>query len=365
MGICRPGENMATKPTVNRTILTDHANSRAGRAIDYIVIHFTTSRNINGVIEHFLDGSPRVSAHYIVGQDGELVQMVDDRQAAWHAGNADMNARSIGIEHCAALGDKITPAQEATSAAIIRWLAYTYAIPSINIIPHVAVHETDCPGDLFSAYGGKAGGSIAIQKAALAKWLAARVFPKDSPIWAPATTTKETTMSDEAAATASAPSSPATVPDEGVRAAQSALAALGYAPGPADGIAGPRTTAAIQAYQSANGMHPSGALDGVTAASLSAAASAAATHAASAVSSSLTTVASVVADIVAKLAPQLVKTVSSWGSVLSMIAAAVPMLLPALGLPAAAQSIIVGVINAAMAFIARLNGTQPAALLAA
>lgn len=97
------------KPSVSRQILTAHRSFRAGRLIDHIVIHYTTSRNIEDTIQHFMSGEPRVSAHYVIGQDGELVQMVPDDMAAWHAGVPGMNARSIGIEHVAAAGDRITP----------------------------------------------------------------------------------------------------------------------------------------------------------------------------------------------------------------------------------------------------------------
>lgn len=195
---------MAEKPQVSRTSYSPHASSRGGDDIDHIVIHYTWSRNIGGVIEHFMSGSPKVSAHYVIGQDGELVQMVPDDMAAWHAGSSAMNRRSIGIEHCAAAGDKITEAQERTSAALIRWLAATYSIPAANIIPHVAVKSTSCPGDLFAAYGGKAGASAAVQKAALAKWLAVRVLETE-----PAPDT-EVAMTDVPVPTATpAPSKPA------------------------------------------------------------------------------------------------------------------------------------------------------------
>ena len=166
-----------TKPAVSREVITNHRGSRAGQAIDHIVVHYTTSRNIEGTIRHFLTGKPAVSAHYIVGRDGELVQMVPDAEAAWHAGSSDMNRRSIGIEHVAAPGDRLTLAQERTSAALIRWLMAAYDIPAGKIIPHVAVKATSCPGDLYAAYGGKAGADAATQTAALSKWVAAHVVP--------------------------------------------------------------------------------------------------------------------------------------------------------------------------------------------
>lgn len=152
---------------------TTHKSSRGGARIDHIVVHYTTSRNINGSISHFKTGTPRTSAHYIVGQDGALVQMVADDERAWHAGNSQMNARSIGIEHVAKLGDKITDAQSATSIALIRFLMHTHGIPFSNVIPHVCVKSTDCCGDLFKDFGGGAGLSCALQKAAVGRWLTA------------------------------------------------------------------------------------------------------------------------------------------------------------------------------------------------
>jgi hypothetical protein len=158
---------------VDRTESTAHKSSRNGRAIDHIVIHYTTSRNIEGSIAHFKTGTPRTSAHYIVGQDGKLVQMVPDKDCAWHAGTSDMNVRSIGIEHVARAGDAITESQARTSIKLIRWLMQAYAIPVAHVIPHASVKSTSCCGDLFKAFGGGAGLSGAIQKAALHRWLAA------------------------------------------------------------------------------------------------------------------------------------------------------------------------------------------------
>ncbi|MFZ1103040.1 MAG: peptidoglycan recognition family protein [Hyphomicrobiaceae bacterium] len=169
------------KPRVDRGESTGHKSSRGGRAIDHIVIHYTTSRNIEGSISHFKTGTPRASAHYIVGQDGKLVQMVADRDCAWHAGTSNMNLCSIGIEHVARVGDRITEAQARTSIALIRWLMHAYAIPAAHVIPHVCVKSTSCCGDLFKDFGGGAGLSCATQKAALHKWLAANGVGENGP----------------------------------------------------------------------------------------------------------------------------------------------------------------------------------------
>ena len=163
-----------TKPHVDRVEQTTHQSSRNGADIDHIVVHYTTSRNIEGSISHFKHGTPETSAHYIVGRDGALVQMVADTHRAWHAGNSRMNARSIGIEHVAARGDKIADDQARTSLALIRWLMAEYEISLENVVPHVCIRPTSCCGDLFQDFGGGADLPCGRQKSALHGWLRQR-----------------------------------------------------------------------------------------------------------------------------------------------------------------------------------------------
>jgi hypothetical protein len=163
-------ESSVTKPKVDRVEETTHKSSRNGSEIDHIVIHYTTSRNIEGTIDWFKNGSPRTSAHYIVGRDGALVQMVADSEIAWHAGDSNMNAHSIGIEHVATDGDEITDEQAKTSRQLIRWLIQEYAVKLDNLIPHCCVHPTSCCGDLFKAFGGGANKPCGEQKSALLAW---------------------------------------------------------------------------------------------------------------------------------------------------------------------------------------------------
>lgn len=149
-------------------------SSRNGVRIDHIVIHYTASSTIGSAVSQFRKtGSNRRSAHYIIGRDGRLVQMVHDTRKAWHA--TTKNARSIGIEHVALPGQEIATAQEKTSLQLIRWLMAEYHIPKANIIPHKCVpRNTRCCGDLFAKY--KRGGdpySCESQRAALQKWLSA------------------------------------------------------------------------------------------------------------------------------------------------------------------------------------------------
>ncbi len=100
------------------------------RTIDRIVIHITDGgANINGTISWFKNPAAKVSSHYVIGQDGEIVQMVAHNDVAWHAGSA--NGTSIGIEHVAnTRGLTPTAAQMCASAALVTWLCDQYGIPA-------------------------------------------------------------------------------------------------------------------------------------------------------------------------------------------------------------------------------------------
>ncbi len=169
----RPGPRSSrpVKPA-SRYIPSPNWSSRNGVRIDHIVIHYTVSTTLESVIAQFQKRTgKRRSAHYIIGRDGRLVQMVRDTRKAWHANGK--NSRSIGIEHVAMPGQQIAKAQEKTSIALLRWLMAEYHIPKANIIPHRCVpRNTRCCGDLFAKY--KTGGdpySCRVQRDALQAWL--------------------------------------------------------------------------------------------------------------------------------------------------------------------------------------------------
>jgi len=137
------------------------------RSINTIVIHITDGHPpITGTIAMFQDpnrkdkkGNPiHASAHYIVGRNGEVVQMVRNQDVAYHANEA--NADSIGIEHAARSphewgkddpGFDVTDAEYCASAALVRWLCNEFNLPMDrdHIKGHVEVdpkkRHPDCP----------------------------------------------------------------------------------------------------------------------------------------------------------------------------------------------------------------------------
>lgn len=98
--------------------------------ITAIVLHHTASpANAERNAMFFAKPSSKVSAHYVVGKDGTIVQCVPDAEAAWHAGRSsyggrdDVNAFSIGIEICN-LGDHKDDYPASEYAALGKLMAY-------------------------------------------------------------------------------------------------------------------------------------------------------------------------------------------------------------------------------------------------
>jgi N-acetylmuramoyl-L-alanine amidase len=75
-----------------------------GIAPDMIVLHYTGMQDGNAALSRLCDAASRVSAHYVVFEDGRIVQCVPETKRAWHAGvsfwagETDINSRAIGIE---------------------------------------------------------------------------------------------------------------------------------------------------------------------------------------------------------------------------------------------------------------------------
>ena len=71
-----------------------------------VVLHYTAGKTAEGSLHTLRTANSNgpVSAHYLLGKDGTLYQLVDERKRAWHAGDGrwgtltDLNSASIGIE---------------------------------------------------------------------------------------------------------------------------------------------------------------------------------------------------------------------------------------------------------------------------
>jgi N-acetylmuramoyl-L-alanine amidase len=115
------------------------------RKPNFVIIHHTSNDNVEQALRTLANPVRRVSAHYLIGRDGTIIQLVDERARAWHAGeskwgaNTDLNSASIGIE-LDNNGDE--PFAEAQVAALLRLLGdikQRHQIPAANFLGHADV----------------------------------------------------------------------------------------------------------------------------------------------------------------------------------------------------------------------------------
>jgi N-acetyl-anhydromuramyl-L-alanine amidase AmpD len=110
--------------------------------IDMIVIHYTGSLQMSGTIEWFKNPKSQVSAHYVIGLYGEVVQMVEEDKKAWHAGYTYWkgeylhNDRSIGIELVGTKDSAFTDEQYTSLFYLCVHLIKVYDIPLDRIVGH-------------------------------------------------------------------------------------------------------------------------------------------------------------------------------------------------------------------------------------
>jgi len=75
-----------------------------GAPPDMILLHYTGMQSGQAALDRLTSPASKVSAHYVVFEDGRIVQCVPERLRAWHAGESywagetDINSRAIGIE---------------------------------------------------------------------------------------------------------------------------------------------------------------------------------------------------------------------------------------------------------------------------
>lgn len=118
-----------------------------GAVISCIVLHSTVEPTVEGTVGIFLDPHSRVSAHFVVGKNGRVVQMVPVEKRAWHAGVSvldgvpHVNDFSVGIEMVNLNDgkDSYTHEQMLAVAGIIRYLRSRYTIPDTRIVSHAQI----------------------------------------------------------------------------------------------------------------------------------------------------------------------------------------------------------------------------------
>ncbi|WAH63995.1 N-acetylmuramoyl-L-alanine amidase [Xanthomonas hortorum] len=124
-----------------------------------IVLHFTDQHSVQQSLSTLRgrNSGGRVSAHYLIGDDGQRYQLVSDDQRAWHGGAGrwgtitDINSASIGIELDNDGSAPFAPAQIDSLLILLDDLCTRLRIPRTQIVGHedVAPTRKNDPGPLF------------------------------------------------------------------------------------------------------------------------------------------------------------------------------------------------------------------------
>ena len=128
---------------------------------DMIVLHYTGMRTGDEALARMTDPAAKVSAHYMVEEDGRVFSLVSEERRAWHAGVAfwkgatDINAASIGIELVNPgheFGYRAFPdAQIEALIELMDDIRSRWTVPENRILGHsdVAPSRKTDPGELF------------------------------------------------------------------------------------------------------------------------------------------------------------------------------------------------------------------------
>lgn len=133
-----------------------------GEPVSILVMHYTGMPTAGDALARLCNPHAEVSAHYVVTEEGEVIQLVEEQKRAWHAGKShwrgrdNLNDISIGIEIVNPgheFGYRPFPPRQmdAVLELSLGILARNPAITPRNIVGHsdIAPERKEDPGELF------------------------------------------------------------------------------------------------------------------------------------------------------------------------------------------------------------------------
>ena len=134
---------------------------RKNTKIDFLIFHYTGMRHEKKAIKKLTSLKSKVSCHYFVKKNGEILNLVPDLYIAWHAGISrwknfsSLNKNSIGIEISNPghnfIYDNFTKSQIDSIYKLSKFLIKKYKIKNKNILGHsdIAPLRKKDPGEYF------------------------------------------------------------------------------------------------------------------------------------------------------------------------------------------------------------------------
>ena len=136
-------------------------SARNKKKIKYIILHYTGMRSETKALKRLTDDKAKVSCHYFIKRNGQIILMVPELYEAWHAGKSkwkkdiSLNINSIGVE----ISNKghefgyqnYTNKQISSLIKLTKYLIKKYKIKSSNILGHsdIAFERKKDPGEKF------------------------------------------------------------------------------------------------------------------------------------------------------------------------------------------------------------------------
>jgi N-acetylmuramoyl-L-alanine amidase len=129
--------------------------------VDMLVLHYTGMRSAAEALGRLCSAEAKVSAHYLIDEDGSTWRLVAEERRAWHAGvscwagQRDINGVSIGIELVNPgheNGYRPFPEPQMTALeGLCRGIIARHSIPARNVLGHsdVAPQRKSDPGERF------------------------------------------------------------------------------------------------------------------------------------------------------------------------------------------------------------------------
>ena len=135
--------------------------TRSKAKIKFIIFHYTGMQSEIESIKRLKNPKYKVSCHYLINRKGKIIQLVKEKNSAWHAGKSkwkkfvNLNNNSIGIElvnkgHKYGY-QKFTDIQIKSLIALCKNLKRKYAIKEENFLGHsdIAPLRKIDPGEKF------------------------------------------------------------------------------------------------------------------------------------------------------------------------------------------------------------------------
>ncbi|MGZ8282147.1 MAG: N-acetylmuramoyl-L-alanine amidase [Allosphingosinicella sp.] len=129
--------------------------------VSIVVLHYTGMADAASAIDRLRDPEARVSCHYLIAEDGQVLRMVPEDKRAWHAGRSywrglhSVNAASIGIEIVNPGHEfgyvPFTAQQMDSLVPLLAGIMQRHQVPRANVVGHsdIAPTRKQDPGELF------------------------------------------------------------------------------------------------------------------------------------------------------------------------------------------------------------------------